>query len=145
MSKKLEWRIETIVDMRPKMNDVWQTLMRGIESGPAIVTLSRPTRNDRQNRLMWSLLAEVSKQVEWYGQKLSPEDWKNVISAGLSQQKAVPGIDGGVVMVGLSTSKLDKATFSMLIDLIKMFGDREGVKWPVFVTDEYDHFLGAQK
>jgi hypothetical protein len=137
--------VHSEIDARAKVVETSHMIKKGLAGGPVVITLSRLKRGDRQNRLMWALLAEVSKQVEWYGQKLSAEDWKNVISAGLSQQKPVPGIDGGVVMVGLSTSKLDKATFSMLIDLIKMFGDREGVNWPVFVTDEYDHFLEAQK
>ena len=40
-------------------------------------------RSTGQNRLMWSMLRDISNQVIWHGQKKSPEDWKWVFSAAV--------------------------------------------------------------
>ena len=84
------------------------------------------------------MLADVSQGVDWYGHKLSPEDWKVVFTAGLKRQRAVPGLDGGFVVLGESTSKMDKETFAQLIDLIDAFGTQHGVAWsdPALATDD---------
>jgi hypothetical protein len=41
------------------------------------------------------MLGEVSQQVNWYDQKLSAEDWKDVFTASLRKARVVPGLDGG--------------------------------------------------
>lgn len=87
------------------------------------------TRTLDQNSLLWPLLTELSNQVDWYGQKLTKEEWKDVMTAGLKRSKIVPGIDGGFVVVGTSTSKMDKKTFSELIELIHAFGAQHDVKF----------------
>ena len=85
------------------------------------------TRTLDQNSLLWPLLGEISKQVDWYGNKLTAEEWKDVLTASLKQQKVVPGIDGGFVVVGMSTSKMGKKEFSDLIELIYAFGAQHNV------------------
>jgi len=67
-------------------------------------------RSTEQNARMWAMLTDVSRQVVWYGQKLQPEEWKDVFSASLNRQKVVPGIDGGFVVLGaLSLCALSNA------------------------------------
>jgi len=90
------------------------------------------TRGDKrsieQNDLMWALLTDVASQVEWFGEKLSPEDWKDIFTASLRKARVVPGIDPGtVVALGLRTSKLRKDEFSQLISLIDAFAAERGV------------------
>ena len=90
------------------------------------------TRGDKrsvdQNDLMWALLTDVAEQVEWFGEKLSPEDWKDIFTASLRKARVVPGIDPGtVVALGLRTSKLRKDEFSQLISLIDAFAAERGV------------------
>lgn len=92
-----------------------------------IVKIAEPNRTLEQNALMWPLLNEVAKQVIWYGQKLTPDEWKDVFTASLKKQKAVPGIDGGFVVCGQSTSKMSKREFSKLCELIYAFGAEKGV------------------
>lgn len=92
-----------------------------------IVEIKPPTRTLDQNALLWPLLTELSNQVEWYGHKLTKDEWKSVMTAGLKRDKIVPGIDGGFVVLGMSTSKMDKKTFSDLLDLIYAFGAQHGV------------------
>lgn len=79
------------------------------------------TRTLEQNALMWPLLGKLSAGVDWYGQKLTAEEWKDVLTASLKGQKAVPGIDGGFVVCGQSTRKMGKKEFSDLIEIIYAF------------------------
>jgi len=92
-----------------------------------VVSIYEPTRNLEQNAALWAALGDISKQVDWYGNKLTPEEWKHVLSASLSKQKVVPGLDGGFVVLGLSTSKMSKREFSDLLDLAYSFGAEKGV------------------
>ena len=92
-----------------------------------ICKISEPTRNLEQNALLWALLSEVSRQVDWYGQKLTSEEWKDVFSASLKRQKVVPGLDGGFVVCGQRTSQMGKKEFGELIELIQAFGAERGV------------------
>jgi len=94
-----------------------------------VVTVSEPTRNLEQNALMWPLLEDISKQIDWYGQKLGPEEWKDVLTAGLKKEKVVPGINGGFVVLGQRTSNMGKKEFSELVELIYAFGAQQGVKF----------------
>lgn len=95
-----------------------------------VVKISPPTRNLDQNAAMWAMLADVSQQVDWYGRKLNPEDWKHVFSASLRKLEVVPNLDGtGFVALGQSTSKMTKAEFSDLLELIAAFGATHGVTW----------------
>jgi hypothetical protein len=142
-AKKLEWKIESEVDLRPKMMEVWQMTQKGIESDAVIVTLSRPARTLDQNAKLWPMLTDVSNQVVWYGEKYSPDDWKNILTAGLVRQRVVQGIEGGVVMLGLSTSRMNKQTFSDLIELIYAFGADNGVQWSEKAQGCYDNYREA--
>ena len=101
-----------------------------------VVTIKEPTRNLEQNALLWSLLAQVSKTVIWYGQKLSSDDWKNIFSASLKKTKVVPGIDGGFVVCGQSTSNMSKRDFSDLCEVIFAFGAQQGVEFSEYPACE---------
>lgn len=92
-----------------------------------------PTRSGEQNRRLWAMLGDVSDQVNWYGQKLQPEEWKDVFSASLKRQAVVPGIDGGFVVLGMRTSKMSIKAMSELIELMFAFGAQP--EHPVHWTD----------
>jgi hypothetical protein len=79
---------------------------------------------------MWSLLEQISKGVIWYGQKLSSEDWKDVLTASLRRTRVVPGIDAGsFVPLGMRTSQMTKQELAELIELIYAFGAEQNVKF----------------
>lgn len=96
---------------------------------PLVVTISERTRSLEQNALMWACLHDVSAQVVWYGRKLTPECWKHIFSASLNGQDTVPGIDGGFVVLGKSTSKMRVSEMRDLITLIHAFGAEHNVKF----------------
>lgn len=94
------------------------------------VEFKGPRRSLDANALLWARLADISKQVNWYGQKLSSEDWKDVLSASLRKTRVVPGIDPGTfVPLGMRTSDMSKAEFSDLLALIDAFAAERGVIW----------------
>jgi hypothetical protein len=94
-----------------------------------MVQVKEKTRSIEQNSLLWARLEEIAKQVDWYGEKLTSEDWKHVFSASLKKQKAVRGIDGGFVVLGQSTSKMTKAEMADLLTLMEAFAAERGVNF----------------
>lgn len=92
-----------------------------------------PRRSLDQNALMWSFLGQISRQVDWYGTKLSSEDWKDVLTASMRRTRVVPGIDAGTfVPLGMRTSQMSKQELSDLLELTIAFGTERGVKFREF-------------
>ena len=103
-------------------------IIQRVDLGAGYVwTMKDEGRTDPQNRRMWALLRDISRQVEWYGQKLQPEDWKHIFSASVQQQRAVPGLDGGFVVLGVSTRKQTKGWFADMFTIMEAFGAERGV------------------
>lgn len=113
-------------------DDDRQKVSRWAQGVPVGTTVEfrAPRRSSDQNALMWSLLSQISKQVDWYGQKLSSEDWKDVLTASLRRTRVVPGIDAGTfVPLGMRTSQMTKEEISELLELIYAFGSERGVRF----------------
>lgn len=106
-----------------------QRAAQDVQSAPEgwVVTVSEPTRSLDQNAMLWPLLQAISKQVDWYGHKLTDEEWKDVLTAALKKEKVVPGINGGFVVLGQRTSKMGKKEFSELLELTLAFAAEKGV------------------
>lgn len=87
-----------------------------------VVTIKPPTRSLEQNAALWALLTEFSERLEWPVNgamvRMTPEEWKDVLTAAFRQESArlAMGLTGGVVMLGSRTSKMDKRTFSEFLD-----------------------------
>jgi hypothetical protein len=114
---------------------LWPLLKSMLMAGQRVVVEIKPeTRTLAQNARLWAMLTDVAKQVNWYGRKLSEEEWKHVFTASLAKQDVVPGIDGGFVVLGKSTSKMTKPEMSELQQLIEAFGAQQGVR---FTAPEY--------
>ena len=111
-------------------SQIWPLLKSHLMAGRRMVLeLRSEKRSDPQNRRMWAMLSDISRQVDWYGTKPSAEDWKHILSASLKKQRVAPGIDGGFVVLGLSTSKMTKAEMSELQTLMEAFGADKGVRF----------------
>lgn len=128
MKQTFSVRHET--QLRPQFVNAFGIAQAFMKSGKGIrVTVSEETRSLQQNALMWSMLGELSEQVNWYGNKLTSEEWKDVLTASLKAQKAVPGIDGGFVILGARTSQMTISEMNDLIALMDAFGVQQGVKF----------------
>lgn len=100
------------------------------------IEVKKETRSSAQNRRLWSMLTDLSEQVNWHGRKLTAEEWKHVTTAAIQKQDVVPGIDGGFVVLGKSTSKMTKGEMVELQDLIEAFGAQQGVKFRAWEGEE---------
>lgn len=94
-------------------------------------SLKEEARSDPQNRRMWAMLRDISSQVVWHGQKLHSEDWKHIFGASVEKQRAVPGLDGGFVVMGISTRGKSKAWFSDMFEVMEAFAAEQGVKFTI--------------
>ena len=96
---------------------------------PLRIVINEDNRTLAQNRMMWAVLNDIAKQVEWNGEKLTSEEWKHLITANLHGQKCVKGIQGGLVFMGLSTRKMNKKEFADVVTCAEQFGAENGVKF----------------
>ena len=101
----------------------------GAEPGTAVTFASPDKRTLEQNALMWALLTEIAEQVPWHGQRLSPDDWKQLFLAGMDRgSRMVPALDGrGFVNLNASSSALRVREFARLLDDIHKFVAEHGV------------------
>ena len=109
---------------------LWAWMRRRLMQGRRVtLSVAEEKRSLPQNKLMWALLSDLSRQVVWHGQKLTKEEWKDMCTAALKRQKVVPGIDGGFVVLGSSTSRMTVAEMTEMIDFIHSFGVQRGVEF----------------
>lgn len=120
----------------PKREDVLAFLCDFIRgAGQKVqITCGDPTRTLEQNSKLWACLSDIARQVQWPVdgrlQSLSPEDWKDLLSAGLhNEQRVAQGIEGGFVILGQRTSQMSKRQLAELIEFIQYFGANRGVEW----------------
>lgn len=103
-----------------------------------VVDIRPPTRNLEQNALLWPLLQAFADQLWWtlivdgvpIQARLESGEWKDILSAAFRQEtvRLAPGLNGGVVMLGMRTSKMGKAKFAEFIEFILATAADRGVK-----------------
>lgn len=93
------------------------------------VEISEPKRTDAQNKLLWPILTAISTQVQHFGLRLSPDDWKDLLTARYRRDvRLVPNLDGdGMVALGMRTSNMTKAEFSDFLEAVFAFCAEAGV------------------
>jgi hypothetical protein len=96
------------------------------------VLVKEPTRNTGQNSAMWPILDAFSEQLEWpvngVMTKLTPEEWKSLLSAAFRKETRVAmGLDGGFVMLGERTSSFGKREFSDFLEFLHATAAARGV------------------
>lgn len=116
---------------------------------PCPVVIGDEHRTAEQNDKLWPMLRDVASHVKWMvdGQlcHMSEKDWKSVFMASLkSEVRVAAGIDGGMVFLNASSSRLLKKQFSMLIEIIYAFGSRNGVAWSEPSLKAYEQYREAE-
>lgn len=91
-------------------------------------------RSSDQNRKLWPMLNDVSQQCELIingrPTKATADDWKQIFTANLHKQNRMAlGVDGEIVYLGGSTSRMTKSEFADLIELIYAYGSEKQVIW----------------
>lgn len=106
--------------------------VQGVQRAPDgwVLELREPKRSDDQNRALWSLLNQVQKQRPIHnGVRMSAELWKATFmhAAGV-EGVFLPTLEGdGLFPAGFRSSKLTKAEFANLLELILAWAAREGL------------------
>lgn len=130
MSERITLSLFEPVQAHRALMHAWTHAKAWLMAGHRLVLEVRPEkRSDAQNRRMWAMLRDISQQVDWHGNKLSDDEWKDVFTAALKRQKVVPGLDGGFVVCGQRTSKMTKAEMCELQELMEAFGAEHGVQF----------------
>lgn len=93
------------------------------------VEFKKARRSNDANALMWVLLTEIATQLDWHGQRYSPEDWKDYACHALRRARWMPSEDGGMVPIGMRTSDLSKEEMGELIEFLYAFGAQHGVEF----------------
>jgi len=109
--------------------------VQGVQDAPDgyVIRIDEPTRSIRANAAMWPILQAFSEQIEWpvNGKfcKLEPEEWKDLLTAAFTREtvRVAMGLDGGMVMLGLRTSKMGKKQFSEFLDFLHATAADRGV------------------
>lgn len=138
MAERLTLPLYNAQQAHQAIQTAWHHAKGWLMAGDQRLTLEiRPEkRSDAQNRRLWAMLTDISAQVDWYGQKLTAEEWKDVFSASLKRTKVVPGLDGGFVVCGQSTSKMTKAEMCELQELMEAFGVQQGVRFKAWEAEQ---------
>lgn len=128
------------------------TLGEELRAGKRVVSITEPKRSEEQNRLLWAVLHDLAEQVgfkpaRWRGntcledggyvlladvptaKRITAEQFKDLLTAALNRPRMFAGLEGGVVAVGLSTSRMSKRQMSELIDWTFAWGADLGVQF----------------
>jgi len=120
-------------DLRPVMTRVWESACALVdrEKEPIQVVIKKMSKRSAEaNSLMWVRLNELAEQTDWHGIKMSADEFKDLLSAGLAKSKVVPNIEGnGFVIVGQRTRKFTVKQMNEMIVLIEAFGSERGVRF----------------
>lgn len=98
-----------------------------------VVEVREQKRNLEQNAYLWVILQHFAEQLEWPVNgvmcKLSAEDWKTLLSAAYKResQRVACGIDGGMVMLGMRTSKMGRRVFAEFMEFVLSVAADRGV------------------
>lgn len=122
---------------RERMANAWRVVCEYMLAGKDVrvrIDEKQPTRTLEQNAKLWAVLTDIARQVQWpvdgTMQLLEPEDWKDILTAGLRKtQRVAQGVEGGFVMLGRRTSRMSIADMIELIELAQAFGTEHGVRW----------------
>lgn len=98
-----------------------------------IVTIAEPTRNLEQNAKLHAVLADVSRQAKYQGEKRSVEFWKGLFVSGWQiavgeKPEIVPGLEGEFINIRESTTTLSVRRMASLIEYINAWSSMNEVE-----------------
>lgn len=93
-----------------------------------------PKRSLPQNALLWLWLTAFAEQAEWAGKRRTTFEWKDLFTAAVKVAgggvEAVPGLEGGLMLLGLHTSDMTVAEMNDLLAYIEAKAAEMGVTLP---------------
>lgn len=125
--------IGALTTLRPRMVDVFRRVEAMLKAGLTVEVVIRERKTKRtseQNRKLNAMCGDLAEQVLWHGQAIGKDDWRHMfVAAYRKEQRIVPGINGGFVVLGASSRKLTVSECSEVIEMIYAFGAEREVIW----------------
>jgi len=95
----------------------------------AVLNIREATRSSDQNAKMWAMISDISR-AKPEGRTHTAETWKCLFMAACGHAVQFEmGLDGRPFPIGFSSSALNKAEMSDLIETIHEYGARHEVRW----------------
>jgi hypothetical protein len=109
--------------------------LKAVELAPDgyVIRIAPNNRNLEQNAAQWPILQAFSEQLEWpvngHMVRMTPDEWKDILTAAFNQEttRLAMGLNGGVVMLGMRTSKMDKKIFSDWLNFLHAVAIERGI------------------
>lgn len=102
------------------------------------VEIKPPKRTLPQNALMWVWLTAFAEQATWGGERLTTNEWKDMFTGAVKVAgggvRAVPGLEGGLMLLGLHTSDMGVAEMADLITYMQS----KAAEWGVVLDKDFD-------
>lgn len=122
---------------RERFAKAWRLAETFLQHGKSVRVILEeflPIRTHEQNAKLWACLGDIAEQVDWpvngVMSKLTPEDWKDILTAGLKKnQRVAAGVEGGFVLLGERTSRMKVGEMVELIEFVLWFGSEHDVIW----------------
>lgn len=96
-----------------------------------IASLKGVKRSIPQNSRLWWMLTQVATQATWAGKKRTTDDWKDLFTAAVKSAaggfEAVPGLEGGLMILGLRTSQMSSGEMAELQTYMESWCAQNGV------------------
>lgn len=131
-----------VLDTREKRKAV--ALIVGALERNARVEIKGAKRTLGQNALMWKWLTAFAEQAEWHGKRRTTYEWKDLFTGAVKVAaggvEAVPGLEGGLMLLGLHTSDMSVAEMADLITYMQS----KAAEWGVVLGDEIDGQGGSE-
>lgn len=119
--------------LRPRMKAAWDVASDMVHAGQSVEVIVRERKSKRsldQNAKLNAMCGDLASQVVWHGQQISKDDWRHIfVAAYRKEQRVVPGINGGFVVLGASSRNLTVHECSEVMEMIYAFGAERGVSW----------------
>ncbi|MEC5363573.1 recombination protein NinB [Escherichia coli] len=116
--------------------------LNAVKSAPDkfIIDIRKPTRKLSQNAKFHAMVADISRQVQWCGRWLKPEQWKVLLISGhavATKQEAdvLPGLEGEYVNIRESSAQMSVKRMASLIEYTTAWAIGQGVR---FTDGRYD-------
>lgn len=125
--------IGALTTLRPRMIEAFRRVEAMLKAGLTVEIIVRERKTKRtseQNRKLNAMCGDLAEQVLWHGQAIGKDDWRHMfVAAYRKEQRIVPGINGGFVVLGASSRKLTVSECSEVIEMIYAFGAEREVIW----------------
>ena len=117
-----------------------QRAIQAVKDAPEgyAVTVGEPTRTLDQNAAQWPYLAGFAAQKELclngVMQKVTDDDWKDVLTGVWLGETRMAAFDGKVIMLPQRTSKMGKKVFSDWMEFLVAMAAQSGVE-PIYKSE----------